>query len=172
MNVCETAWSRDAKVATAVVSMPLRLLPLPLQCLMINNAGETYKQALSDSTDSLAIKHFWRFIKPQDYHSCLSWPCKRELPSVLWRCWLCIEKSTWPQWPVKKLSDEVAAWLSVWIGVQMICIWSSWCHCQPVISCFIKIPIGLTVLVPLTQVVLKKRPDIIIILTIEKENNG
>ena len=28
--------------------------------------------------------------------------------------------------------------------VQMICIWSSWCHCHPVISCFIKIQIGLT----------------------------
>jgi len=36
----------------------------------------------------------------------------------------------------KKLSDEVLAWLSVWIEVQMICIWSSWCHCHPVISCF------------------------------------
>jgi len=23
--------------------------------------------------------------------------------------------------------------------VQMICIWSSWCHCHPIISCFIKI---------------------------------
>ena len=32
--------------------------------------------------------------------------------------------------------------------VQMICIWSSCCHCHPIISCFIKIQIGLTVLVP------------------------
>jgi len=31
--------------------------------------------------------------------------------------------------------------------VQMICIWSSWCHCHPVISCFIKIENGLTFLV-------------------------
>jgi len=23
--------------------------------------------------------------------------------------------------------------------VEMICIWSSWCHCHPIISCFIKI---------------------------------
>jgi len=30
----------------------------------------------------------------------------------------------------------------------MICMWSSCCHCQPVISCFIKIQIGLTFLVP------------------------
>ena len=30
--------------------------------------------------------------------------------------------------PVKKLSSEVLAWLSVWSKVQT-CIWSSWCHC-------------------------------------------
>ena len=40
----------------------------------------------------------------------------------------------------------------------MICIWSSWCHCHPVISCFIKIQIALTFLVPANQVVLEKRP--------------
>jgi len=48
----------------------------------------------------------------------------------------------------KKLSDEVLAWLSVWSEAQMICIWYSWCHCQPITSCFIKIQIGLTYLVP------------------------
>jgi len=26
---------------------------------------------------------------------------------------------------------------------QMICIWPSWCHCQPIISCFINIQNGL-----------------------------
>ena len=30
------------------------------------------------------------------------------------------------------------AWLSVWSEVQMICIWSSWCHCRPIISCPVK----------------------------------
>jgi len=30
-------------------------------------------------------------------------------------------------------------WLSVCSEVQMICMWSSWCHCHPIISCFIKI---------------------------------
>jgi len=49
--------------------------------------------------------------------------------------------------PVKKLSDELLAWLSVWSEVQMICIWSSWCHCHHVIFCFIKIQIGFTFLV-------------------------
>jgi len=42
----------------------------------------------------------------------------------------------------KKLSDEVLAWLSVWSEVQMICIWFSWPHCHPIISCCIKIPNG------------------------------
>jgi len=48
----------------------------------------------------------------------------------------------------KKLSDDVLAWLSLCSEVKMICIRSSWCHCHPIISCFIKIQIGLTFLVP------------------------
>ena len=40
------------------------------------------------------------------------------------------------------------AWLSVWSEVQVICIWCSWCHCHLILSCFIKIQIGLTFLVP------------------------
>ena len=43
----------------------------------------------------------------------------------------------------KNFSDVVLAWLSVWSEVQMICIWSSWCHCHLVISCFVKIQNGL-----------------------------
>jgi len=30
-------------------------------------------------------------------------------------------------------------WLSVRSEVQMICTWSSWCHCHPIISCSGKI---------------------------------
>jgi len=56
----------------------------------------------------------------------------------------------------RKLSDEVLAWISVCSQVQIICIWSSWCHCHPIISCFIKITNGLTFLVPLNQTVLEK----------------
>jgi len=52
----------------------------------------------------------------------------------------------------------VLAWLSVWSEVQMICIWSGWCHCHPIISCFIKIHNGFTFWCWLTQVVLEKRP--------------
>jgi len=35
----------------------------------------------------------------------------------------------------EKLSGEILAGLSVWSEVQMICIWSSWCHCHSIISC-------------------------------------
>jgi len=48
----------------------------------------------------------------------------------------------------RKLSDEVLAWLSVCSKVQMIYIWSIWCHCHPITSCFIKIQIGSTFLLP------------------------
>jgi len=62
----------------------------------------------------------------------------------------------------KKLSDGVLAWLHVWLHVwsvvQMICIWSSWCHFHPIISCFSKIQNGLPFWCRLTQVVLEKRP--------------
>ena len=40
----------------------------------------------------------------------------------------------------------------------MICIWSSWCHCHPIISCSSKIRNGLPFWCRLTQVVLEKRP--------------
>jgi len=36
------------------------------------------------------------------------------------------------------MSDEVLAWLSDSSEVQTICVWCSWCHCHPIISCFIK----------------------------------
>jgi len=29
------------------------------------------------------------------------------------------------------LSADVLLWLSVWSEVQIVCIWSSWCHCHP-----------------------------------------
>ena len=33
--------------------------------------------------------------------------------------------------------SDVLAWLSVWSEVQMICIWSAWCHCHAIIFCFL-----------------------------------
>jgi len=55
---------------------------------------------------------------------------------------------------------EVVVWLSVWSEVQMMCIWSSWCHCHPIISCSSKIQNGLPFWCRcrLTQPVLEKRP--------------
>jgi len=48
---------------------------------------------------------------------------------------------------LQKMSHEVLAWLSIWGEVQMIRTWSSWCHCHPIVSCFIKIQNGFTFLV-------------------------
>jgi len=31
----------------------------------------------------------------------------------------------------KKMGGEVLVWLSVWSEVQIVCIWSRWCHCHP-----------------------------------------
>jgi len=42
--------------------------------------------------------------------------------------------------------------------MQMVCIWSSWCHCHPVISCCIRIQNGLPFWYPLTKVVLESSP--------------
>jgi len=46
------------------------------------------------------------------------------------------------------LGDEVLVWLPVRNEVQMICMWSSRCHCHPIISCVIKIQNGSAFLVP------------------------
>ena len=60
-----------------------------------------------------------------------------------------------------RLNDEVLVWLSVWSEVQIVYIWSSWCHCHP------KTPSSLAsfksrLVLPfwyrLTQVVLETRP--------------
>jgi len=58
----------------------------------------------------------------------------------------------------KKLSGEILAWLPVWSEVQIICIWSSWCHYHPIICRSSKIQNGLPFWCRLTQVVLEKRP--------------
>ena len=61
-------------------------------------------------------------------------------------------------WPVKtEWSGEVLVWLSVWSKVQMICVWSGWCHRHPIISCSSKIQNGLPFWCQVTQVVLEKK---------------
>jgi len=32
----------------------------------------------------------------------------------------------------------MTCWHGCLSGVQMMCIWSSWCHCHPIVSCEIK----------------------------------
>jgi len=76
------------------------------------------------------------------------------LPSVLWHCWLGGRKGIRPV----KTECGVLAWLSVWSKVQMICLWSSRCHCHCIISCYNKIQNGLSFWCQLTQVFLEKRP--------------
>ena len=48
------------------------------------------------------------------------------------------------------MNDEALAWLSVLSGARCkwFCIWFSWCHCHPIISCFIKIQISILFLAP------------------------
>ena len=70
------------------------------------------------------------------------------LPSVLWHCWLVVRKSIWP---VKKFSDDVLVWLSLWSEVQIVCIWSSWCHCHPKTPASFKSRLVITFLVSAYQ---------------------
>jgi len=52
----------------------------------------------------------------------------------------------------------VLVWLSVWGEVQIICILSRRCHCHRIMSCLVKIQIGLTFLVPAYPGCLQKEP--------------
>ena len=66
------------------------------------------------------------------------------MPSVLWHCWLGGRKGIRP---VKNFSGGVLAWLSLWSEMQAW-IWPSWCHCHSLFSCFSKIQIVFTFLLP------------------------
>ena len=58
---------------------------------------------------------------------------------VLWYCWLGRRRSIRP---VKNMEWWDAGMVVCLYEVQMTCIWSGWCHCHPVISCFSKIQNG------------------------------
>ena len=73
---------------------------------------------------------------------------------MLWRCWLGGRKGIWP---VKKLSGEVLAWLSVWSEVQT-CICSSWCHFHSLSLASVKSRLVLPFWYRLTWVVPEKWP--------------
>ena len=80
------------------------------------------------------------------------------LLSVLWHhCWLGVRKAS----GLQKLSDGVLVRLSVWSEVQIVCIWSTWCHCHPKTPASVasfKSRLVLPFWYRLTQVVLEKRP--------------
>ena len=80
--------------------------------------------------------------------------CRSYLPSVLWRCWLGSRKGIRP---VKKLSGEVLAWLSVWSEVQT-CMWPSWCHCHSLSFASVKSRLVLPFWYRPTRVILEKGP--------------
>jgi len=75
----------------------------------------------------------------------LCWLSSARMRTLLWHCWLGVKKSIQP---VKKFEWWGAGMVVCLEQVQMICIWSNWRHCHPNSSCFIKIQIGLTYLVP------------------------
>ena len=76
------------------------------------------------------------------------------MPSVLWSCWLGSRKGIRP---VKKLSSEVLAWLSVWSEMQT-CIWPSWWHCHSLSLASVKSRLVLPFWYRLTRVVPEKGP--------------
>jgi len=49
-------------------------------------------------------------------------------------------------------------WLCVWTEVQIVCIWSSWCHCRHLVPHLSQSRLVLPYWYQLTQVVLEKRP--------------
>jgi len=106
--------------------------------------------SLPDSNLSTGLHDIWHTDTQHHHYTppTIHWGESQKLPTSLfstpWESFGRQEEHA----ACKKLSDEVLAWLSVWSEVQMICIWSSWCHCHPIISCFTEIQIGLTFLVP------------------------
>ena len=77
-----------------------------------------------------------------------------KMPSVLWHCWLGGRKGIRP---VKNLSSEVLAWLSVRSEVQT-CIWPSWYHWRLLSLAPVKSRLVLPFWYRLTWVVLDKGP--------------
>jgi len=69
-------------------------------------------------------------------------------------CLQCFDTVSWTS-----VINEVLAWLSVWVKVQIVCIWSGQYHSisKPIISCLIKIQNGFTFWYCLAHVVVEKR---------------
>ena len=65
------------------------------------------------------------------------------LRCFFWCCWFGVRKSN------ESVKNEWwgAGVVPFWTHVQIICIWSIWCHCQLIISCFFEIQNDFTFLV-------------------------
>jgi len=80
-------------------------------------------------------------------------PFNSPFSGTTWTTFECLQCSDIVGWVAerastcKKLSGGVLAWLSVWSEVQT-CTRPSWFHCHSLSSCFSKIQIGCTFLVP------------------------
>jgi len=68
-------------------------------------------------------------------------------------CLIGIRKSTWPV----KWGNELLALLHIQRGAS-VCIWSTWCHCHPIVFYFIKILNSLPFWCWLMQIILEKKP--------------
>jgi len=104
-----------------------------------------------------------------------TWSWVNQIPQVLFLHFFhfqCFETVGWAAGRAASLSCEVQAWLSVCSEVQMICIWSSWWQCHPIVSCYSKIQNGLPFWCWLTQIVLEKRPlnGCVVVVVVPEEN--
>ena len=62
-------------------------------------------------------------------------------------CLQCFDAIGWSSGRASGLQKWWGAGMFVWSEVKMICVLSSWCHCHPITSCFVKIQLDLTFLV-------------------------
>ena len=65
---------------------------------------------------------------------------------MLWHCWLGGRKSIWPvkSWVIRCLCGYLSGVKCKWFTL----LWSIWCYCHPIISCFVIIQNGSAFLVP------------------------
>jgi len=147
-NVCAGRRMGEGEVTNLLGRPPLKLLLCMTSCLkqiwpVLTAPGpvhgvvfHSFHGQLAASCQILATPH--SSTVPFSFHACVTLHLQ------------CFDTVGWAlrrTSGMQKLSDKVLAWLSVWSKVQMICIWSSWCYCHPIVSCFIKIQTGLNFLV-------------------------
>ena len=151
LAICKSAhWSRLINTPAPYHWIFCRPDALPATQPTASKHWKTYVIAIAVITEASAcLKNSFKLLTISHTHT------HTHVLSMLCHCWLGIRKTVWS---VKNLSDVMLAWLSVWSEKQMICMWYSWYHCHPIVSCFIKIQNGFIFWCQLSQVVLEKRP--------------